>query len=421
MNKQPPATNYLQRSLTYMHQFGQENFTPFFHALDNEYRGQIPREHFSTQWPQVIQAFGAQQKVLHSAVFQEDGNTIVEITTLHILRKLITNFTYSGAGTVIGCSLRLAPLDVSPQSGETWEEHAIRVGPLEKKLNGLLTLPRGVEKPSVILLLQGSGPSNLNEQVGLGGNKPFEDIAHGLAARGVASIRYDKRSYAYPEDAIYAGVELEYLDDADDAIRLLREDPRVDGSRIFLLGHSEGGMIGPEILRRNPKIRGFVSLAGTLRRLEDLMLEQVKKILADAQTLSEDQKQDQLAAMEQAVRQIKSSDNEEETTMIAGASVRYWRSLNAIDAPAIMRQLDIPTLILQGGEDFQVLAHVDYPLWQDTLSGKTNVTFHLYPTLNHLFMPGGTKDHIDLSVYNTPSHVDQEVIRDIASWVNLIL
>lgn len=417
MKQVTPETNCLNRSLAYLSQFWQGNFAAFFHDLDEEEGHPIPKDTFAAQWGQLIQAFGPQQQVLHTSVVQENGFTSVEITTLHILRKLIITFLYTADGAVRRCSFQMAPLDVAPQTSELWEEHAVQIGQLEKKLNGLLTLPKGEAKPPVVLLLQGSGPSNMNEQVGMGGNMPFADLAHGLAELGVASLRYDKRSYAYPEDAAYAGVEVEYLDDAGEAVQSLRRDQRVDGDKIYLLGHSEGGMIGPEVLRRNPEIKGFISLAGTLRRLEDLMLEQVKKILADADTLSEEQKRTQREAMEQAVGQIKSLEGQEDASIIAGASVKYWRSLHRIAPPALVRQLDIPMLILQGGEDFQVLADVDYPLWQDALSGNPNASFRLYPGLNHLFMTGGSKDHIDISVYNTLGHVDKQVISEIAAWV----
>lgn len=271
-------------------------------------------------------------------------------------------------------------------------------------------------RPPVVLLQQGSGPSNMNEQVGLGGNMPFADLAHGLAERGVASIRYDKRSYAYPEDMLYCDINAEYMDDAAAAVGLAIEDERVDGNCLFLLGHSEGGMVGPEIARRNPQIRGFISLAGTPRRLEDLLLEQTRKMLGGAD-LADEQKRAQLATVEQGAAQIKSLANDGKNPLILGACADYWRSLNAIDTPALARQLAIPMLFLQGGEDFQVLAAVDYKLWQEILAGREDIAFRLYPELNHLFMRGGRKDRIDLAVYDQPAHLDERVVRDIAEWI----
>lgn len=81
--------------------------------------------------------------------------------------------------------------------------------------------------------------------------------------------------------------------------------------------------------------------------------------------------------------------------------------------------LEIPMLILQGADDFQVYADVDYPLWQETLADKSNVTYNLYEGLNHLFMESDSqKDVVDTTVYDKPANVDQQVIDDIANWIN---
>lgn len=220
------------------------------------------------------------------------------------------------------------------------------------------------------------------------------------------SMRYDKRTYAYPEDFVEAGIEQEYMDDAKAAVQLALQDDRVDGDNLFLAGHSEGGMVGPEICRQNPEIKGFVSLAGTLRRLEDIMLEQNKKALAQDSVTPEEQKKEHLATVEDSVQHIKSLEPKDNETVILGIQASYWNSLNALDGPAIAKQLDIPMLILQGEEDFQVPAEIDYPLWQETLAGNSKAAYKLYPKLNHLFMVGGSKDILDSTVYNVPAHVD---------------
>ena len=421
MKYQTAESEYLERSLEYLAQFERGEFKPFLENLAGDYRGKVPKELFAQQWNAILQAFGPQERILYSEVSVESGSPVVKVTALHPLRKLNITFTYNTAGSVACVDLQLMPLDVEPQVTDVWEEQPIQVGRSDKKLNGMLTLPRGNGRPPVVLLLPGSGPNNMDEKVGTGGNKPFADLAHGLAEAGIASIRYDKRSYAYPEDMMLADVEGEYLEDADAAVELLLMDERVDGSRLFLLGHSEGGMLGPEVIRRNPSIKGFISFAGTLRRLEDILLEQTKKMLDYADNLSESQKKQQLNGIEQAVRQIKTLDPNDQETMIMGASAAYWNSLNAIDTPALARQMDIPMLIMQGDEDFQVTTDVDYHLWQEVLAGQRNVEFRLYPGLNHLFMEGGTKAIIDLNVYNKPRHMNAQVIRDIAHWVKTVL
>ena len=89
-------------------------------------------------------------------------------------------------------SMIMNELKVLPalNDNDVLKEQAVLVGNTPQ-LNGILTLPKGVEKPMVVVMVQASGPSNLNEQINE--NKPFEDIAYGLAKQGIASLRFDKR------------------------------------------------------------------------------------------------------------------------------------------------------------------------------------------------------------------------------------
>ena len=148
----------------------------------------------------------------------------------------------------------------------------------------MLTLPDNVKKPPVLILIQGSGKNNMDSLIGASDNRFFADLAHGLAGLGIASIRYDKRSYAYPEDV--ADIQTEYLYDVKDAVRFAKEDERVDGNRLYLVGHSQGGMLSPKIVTDNPEFKGFISMGGTLRRMEDLILEQNKVMNAGNEALS---------------------------------------------------------------------------------------------------------------------------------------
>lgn len=102
--------------------------------------------------------------------------------------------------------------------------------------------------------------------------------------------------------------------------------------------------------------------------------------------------------------------------MALGLPESYWLSLNAIETPAILGELDIPMLIMQGGADFQVSAENDFGAFKELLKGRENVEFKLYEGLNHLFMP--TSGKRDLSEYEAKSNVAVEPIEDIARFIN---
>ena len=405
--------------MEYLSQFQKGEVDAFYQSVSEAFASQLPKEQFLSQWSSVIQMAGKQESVGEPVVETRNGQTAVTITSVYTLRRVENTFVYDDKGTVIGVYSRFLPLITSPQTTDEWEELPIQVGSGENKLNGLLTLPKGVKQPPVAILLQGSGPSNMDEKIG-GGNVPFADLAHGLATRGVASIRYDKRTYAYPADCVGKGIECEYLNDAASAIALATSDGRVDASRIVLVGHSEGGMVAPKIAYDHKEVKGLVSMAGSLRRLEDISLDQTRKMVKQDTMMTDEQKQAYLQQMESEVQRVKKLDKADTTSVIMGIDAVYWNSLNAIDGPAIVRDLEIPMLILQGEEDFQVTVEQDFQLWKDTLSGRDDVTFHLYPELNHLFSVGGSKDYIDVTVYDTVKPMDAQVIADIADWISSI-
>ncbi len=135
---------------------------------------------------------------------------------------------------------------------------------------GSLMLPKSASadmRVPVVILVHGSGPQDRDETIGP--NKPFLDIAHGLAARGVAVLRYEKRTRQYASIiAMQAGsltVKRETIDDVVDAVEYVKAQPEVDKDRIYIAGHSLGGMLMPRIAERTPAARGYICLAGSAR------------------------------------------------------------------------------------------------------------------------------------------------------------
>ena len=145
-------------------------------------------------------------------------------------------------------------------------------------LNGLLTLPENITEPvPAVVFVHGSGSSNMDEKVGQ--LTPFKDLAEGLANKGIASIRYDKRSFAHGlkmvrDKSTIITVKEETIDDAILATELLRNDARIDSDKIFIIGHSMGGMLAPRIDAEGGNYKGLIIMSGTPRNLEEVMLDQ---------------------------------------------------------------------------------------------------------------------------------------------------
>ncbi len=341
-------------------------------------------------------------------------------------KYVIVSVTYGQTGAVEGIYMTYTLPPAGPEITENYVEHEVTVGSGQFLLEGMLTLPNGVEKPPVVLLVHGSGQSDKNETVGAAGNAPFADIAHGLAERGIASLRYDKRYYKYPSLATETiTIWDEVLDDAAQAISLLSQMDEVDSGRIFVAGHSLGGMLAPYIVQENPQVAGMVSLAGSPRGLWEIVYDQNMAAM-EAAGLTEaefaslggmvQQEYDKVLSLVADVRDSGAEPGEAELSeVLFGVSGHYWASLAKIDTAAIAKELSAPMLILQGGADFQVYPERDFAAWQVLLEGRENVEFRLFEGLNHLFMP--SNGAMDVTEYDEEAHVSPEVIDVIAAWI----
>ena len=290
-------------------------------------------------------------------------------------------------------------------------------------LKGLLTLPEGQGPFPAVVLVHGSGSSNRDEKVGK--LTPFKDIAQGLAQRGVASVRYDKRSYAHGLKMVLnkkhpITVREETIDDALLAARLLRSDHRIDPERVFLAGHSMGAMLAPRIECQGGDFRGLILLAGSPRRLEEILLEQTREILAGMKGLSRKIGQKQLAQLEQSFRGLYDLTDEEarQKKMGGGTTLYYFKEMGQPTVAQWLAMTRKPMLILQGEKDVQVKANVDFARYQQLLGDRENVTFKLYPGLNHCFVPARFDSIADAKKEFTPErHIGPEVLDDIADWI----
>jgi len=288
----------------------------------------------------------------------------------------------------------------------------------EWELPGTLTMPKGEGPFPAVVLVHGSGPEDRDETIGP--NKPFKDIAWGLASRGVAVLRYDKRTYDKRTKALLvktAGkltVKEEVIDDALAAVSLTHALQRIDQKRIYVLGHSLGGTLIPRIGKADPKIAGLIVMAGSARPFEDVLLEQIMYIASLKGTLTADDKKE-LEKVKQQVATIKAlKPSSKDSSLLLGAPPSYWLDLRGYVPAEMAKSLKQPMLILQGSRDYQV-TEADFKIWKDALSSRTDVTFKLYPDLNHLFMTGTGKATPE--EYEKLGAVAEVVVSDIGGWI----
>ncbi len=377
----------------------------------------LPVDKLNATWNGLIDQYGAftgienirSHEQLHETVFVS-----CNFSKTHIGARI----DFDNDEKIVGLSFQ--PIYQPPEYADpdSFTESECTVGTGKWKLPGALTIPKGKGPFHAVVLVAGSGPEDMDETIGP--NKPFKDLAWGLATEGIAVLRYDKRTYRYPEECLAMikndnfTANDETIDDAIAAVNLLRKTERIDPDNISVLGHSWGGYLAPRIAARDENISGLILLAAGARSLPDIIIQETEYFASLDGKMDEKEIKSLEEVKEQAkkVKELNISKGE----ILLGAPKSYWEDLSGYNPVKTARNLTRPILILQGERDYHVTT-VDYEMWINGLPGKNNLCFILYSDFNHLFMavPGtGEATPADLFI---PGHVALIVIDNVADWI----
>ena len=289
-------------------------------------------------------------------------------------------------------------------------------------LKGILTLPENISGPApAVVFVHGSGFSNMDEKVGK--LTPFKDLAEGLAELGIASIRYDKRSFAHPFKMLkekIITVKEETIEDAIIATELLKRDSRIDKDNIFIAGHSMGGMLAPRIDAEGGNYKGLILMAGSPRTLGEIMLDQNEEVMRSGKGLLQWYVKTQVAKISAIFDGMYELSNEEakKKKLGNGTTLYYFKEMAEHPASEYLLKLEKPVMIMQGEKDFQATLEKDFAAYRELLEDKENVTFKVYENLNHLFVNSVYGNIMKaMKEYKVEQHIGENVIKDLADWI----
>jgi dienelactone hydrolase len=384
----------------------------------------LPPGKLADGWRDLNKQAGAFQEITSTETSQVQGLQVVKLQCKFENSALDATVVFNPNGQLGGLSFRPHQVPPPPWTSPAYaKQNLFTEQPLTLvngrfELPGTLTVPNGDGPFPVVVLVQGSGPQDQDET--LGPNRPFKDLAWGLASRGVAVFRYTKRTQKYTvqssDDPMRLTVEDETISDARAAVTLVAKQPKVNPKQVFLLGHSLGAYLAPRIATADAEIAGIIMLAANARPLEKVVLEQIHYLAAMNGTPTEAERKNIDAAEDGAKRIESPSLKPEDKLVFLGATTygAYWLDLRAYDPLKTAAKLKIPIYIAQGGRDYQVTSS-NFQAWSDALANNRNVTLRIYPDLDHLFMHGtGASKPSD---YARPDHVSEEVVENIATWI----
>ncbi len=417
----PQAGSEVDRAQQLIQMLASGDTADVYVQFSDQVKAAVSEAQLGQAWQGIVGQFGAFQQI--TDVQSDAANHLVSLTLqfanglldAHIVFDATTGdvigfrFVPSASGTPAPTVEAPTPTYADPSA---FTETDVQVG--EYNLPGKITLPNGEGPFPAVVLISGSGPSDMDETIGP--NKPFRDLAWGLAAQGIATLRFDKRTHAAASaiDIRTLTVKEEYVDDSVAAIELLRQTDGIDPARVFALGHSEGGMVLPRIAEAAPDLAGLIFAEAPALSLPQEALRQLEYIAS--LTPAGATPDPAIAQMEAEIQQIDSlTADSPSDVMVFGAPPSYWLDLKDYDPVALAASLPQPILLLQGGRDYQVTVADDLPLWQAGLADHPDTTFKVYPDLNHIFVTG--TGMATPSEYAQPGNVALEVIDDIAAWV----
>lgn len=272
-------------------------------------------------------------------------------------------------------------------------------------LTGTLTIPSNARgRVPAVVTITGSGQQDRDYTIPLvPGFRLFRQVADTLGRRGIAVLRLDDRGVGGSGGDVN-GTTADFANDIRAGVAYLRTRSEIDGARIALVGHSEGGMIAPMIAGDDRRIAAIVLMAGPADRGDSVIAFQLRSAVEQEPSIAP-------AARDSALTAIRAQFD---STLGKLAWMKYFLSYDPLPTVRRVRQ---PVLILQGATDMQVTAD-QAPKLERALraAGNRRVTTHVFADRNHLFLRDTNGAPSGYS--RLPSgRIDDEVMGTLADWL----
>ncbi len=403
-------------------QLNSGKYCKVYRSFDATMKDNLSKKQVKEVWENLVGSAGALKSVADIKTEDRDGG--IKQTGILKFEKLAVKMILSQREDKKINGLFVTQLGYQPPS------YALGLGTGKKRINffsdslelpGELIIPIKCNNCPVVVLVHGSGPNDKDETVG--SIKVFYDVAMGLASKGIATFRYDKRFAVYPE-LISTQFDLydETINDAIAALQTIQQDTSLQFGKYVMLGHSLGAYSMPLIadaLERN--LDGAILFSANARRLEDLIDYQMKYLTGFDDLITDEEEQIIIenTARSRNIRNGDYTDSTSAENLLAYWPGTFWKGIASYDpVTTLQSNSETPFLLLQGEKDYQITME-DFAIWETAVGDMPNVSMQSFPGLTHLFTPTDA-DRGSPQDYFAPSNVDEGVIEAIAAWVKAL-
>ena len=275
------------------------------------------------------------------------------------------------------------------------------------KIYGTLTTPKRFTNVPLVLIIAGSGPTDRDCNNPMMKCDAYKKLAYNLAGNKIASLRYDKRGIAASQAAGGNEKDLrfdDYVDDAKGWLQLIKQEKRF--SKVIVLGHSEGSLIG--MIASSSDADKFISIAGAGQSADKIIKEQLSSQPKEVQELS-------YPIIDSLVKGKKVDNVNSMLASLFRTSVQpYMISWFKYDPQIEIQKLNIPVLILQGTNDIQVT--IDDAKRLSKANPKSQMI--LIDKMNHIFRIVEGDKQANIATYNDSSlPLSVDFVKDITTFV----
>ncbi len=329
-------------------------------AMEEKYKDAMTKDTLLQVNDQISALAGTSPQLASTSHQQKNGYHIYTIIVEYELANMEYLVTLNDRGALAGFFVKPfnGAIERDNRTSDRQSAHItkqVTFGQAPYLISGTLTLPSERGNFAVAVMVHGSGPNDRDETIYQ--NRPFYDLAEGLAAAGIASLRYDKRSLTYGQEMreLQASDHLtifdETVDDAVFAIELLKSEAQIDASKIFVIGHSLGANQAPRIAEKSKDVAGLIMMAGNVSYIQDVFAEQIPYLSQLDGTISPDEQQsiDRAKDFQDALNSNYSPATPVEKTL--GLGYNYWKDLYRYNPATVAATLTVPMLILQGDQN----------------------------------------------------------------------